>query len=229
MTSEYKPTDYKGLLIVGDPHLESRVPGFRKDNYPEVILEKLRWCLNYAASNRLLPAILGDLFHLPRDNSNWMLGQLMDMFDGEIIGIYGNHDVHENEINDHDSLSVLVKAGRIQLLDNSKQFFGLIGSRPVVVGGTSWGQWLPKRFDPPPGNEGVQPLVIWLSHHDIVLPGYEESGRFKPREIPGIDVVVNGHIHRRLERVRTGSTQWLRRVTSVVDHEAMRRVRHVPP
>ena len=29
-----------GLLFIGDPHLASRVPGFRKDDYPRTILAK---------------------------------------------------------------------------------------------------------------------------------------------------------------------------------------------
>ena len=48
---------YVGLLAIGDPHLEGRQPGFRKDDYPNVILDKLAWCLEYAEANRLLPAI----------------------------------------------------------------------------------------------------------------------------------------------------------------------------
>jgi hypothetical protein len=55
--------EYTGLLCIGDPHLASRVPGFRKDDYPRAILDKLTWTLRYAAEHRLLPAILGDLFH----------------------------------------------------------------------------------------------------------------------------------------------------------------------
>jgi hypothetical protein len=52
-------------------------------------------------------------------------------------------------------------------------------------------------------------LVFWLAHHDVAVPGYEDQGRFKPSEIPGIDVVINGHIHRHLEEVRVGRTVWL--------------------
>jgi hypothetical protein len=58
--------NYVGLLLIGDPHLEGRQPGFRKDDYPNVILDKLAWCLDYAAVNHLLPAILGDLFDKAR-------------------------------------------------------------------------------------------------------------------------------------------------------------------
>src|SRR5688500_5680347 len=58
---------YTGLLCIGDPHLASRAPGFRKDDYPRNILAKLEWAMNYAETNELLPVILGDLFHYPRD------------------------------------------------------------------------------------------------------------------------------------------------------------------
>jgi predicted phosphodiesterase len=138
-----------------------------------------------------------------------MLVKLMELLDERVIAIYGNHDVHENEINENDSLSVLAEAGRIRLLDNCTQFFGIIGSRPVVIGGTPWGQRLPNRFDAPPCDISARPLVFWLTHHDIVFPGYEELGRFKPMDLPGIDVVINGHIHRRIDTARVGSTIWL--------------------
>jgi predicted phosphodiesterase len=209
VTGAFKDTAYRGLLIIGDPHLEARVPGFRKDNYPNVILEKLGWCLAYAAKESLLPAILGDLFHLPRDNPNWLLVKLIQLFDHEIIAIYGNHDVHENEISEHDSLSILAQAGRVRMLDGNSHFRGTIGGRAVIVGGTPWGQWLPKFFDAGGDGDETVPLVFWLAHHDIVLPGYEELGRFKPAELPGIDCVINGHIHRRLESVQTGATSWI--------------------
>lgn len=209
MANDFKKTAYDGLLLIGDPHLESRIPGFRKDNYPEVILRKLQWCLDYAASERLLPAILGDIFHLPRDNPNWLLGKLIELLDHEVLAIYGNHDVHENEIGENDSLSVIVKAGRITMVDATAPFLGIIGARPVVVGGTSWGQRLPSGFTVPAVEGYGRPIVFWLTHHDIVLPGYEELGRFKPNSLPGIDAVINGHVHRRLEVVEIEGTHWI--------------------
>jgi hypothetical protein len=47
-----------------------------------------------------------------------------------------------------------------------------------------------------------------MAHHDVILPGYEE-GRFPPRNIPGVDVVINGHIHRPLVDARPGRTLWI--------------------
>ena len=116
---------YVGLLLIGDPHLEGRQPGFRKDDYPNVILEKLAWCLDYSWQNRLLPAILGDLFDKPRDNPNWLLGRLLELLHGEVIGLYGNHDVHYNpELTADDSLSLLVKSNRIRLVDRESPCAG---------------------------------------------------------------------------------------------------------
>jgi predicted phosphodiesterase len=197
--------EYRGLLFIGDPHLASRTPGFRKDDYPRAVLEKLRFLLGHALNRRLLPAILGDLFDLPRDNANWLLGEVFEILAGrEVIGIHGNHDCRENSLGEDDSLSVVLKARRFRLVDAEAPWRGRLGGRAVVVGGTSWGKSLPRSFERGP----EETLVFWMAHHDLKVPGYDE-GRTSPREIPGIDVVVNGHIHRSLEDVRTGSTLWI--------------------
>jgi hypothetical protein len=129
---------------------------------------------------------------------------------GEVIGLYGNHDVHYNpELTADDSLSLLVKSQRIRLVDCESPWRGTIGGRSVIVGGSSYRQEIPKRFDAAAQTNGHgPPLVIWLTHHDILIPGYDE-GRIKPHSIEGIDLVVNGHIHRRLQNVQAGGTLWL--------------------
>lgn len=199
--------EYTGLLCIGDPHLASRVPGFRKDDYPRAILDKLTWALNYAEEHRLLPAILGDLFHWPRDNANWLLVELLRLFKGTILGITGNHDCKENELGSDDSLSILRASGRLRLLDCSEPWRGIIGGRTVIVGGTAWGQPLPTSFDA--SDIAADSLVIWLTHHDVRFPGYPGSSRFDPHGIPGVDVIVNGHIHRPLDDVVMGTTIWI--------------------
>src|SRR5688572_5380979 len=198
--------EYVGLLCIGDPHLEGRTPGHRKDEYPQVILDKLAWCLDYAEQHRLLPAILGDLFDKPRDNPNWMLVKLIEMLSREVIGLYGNHDCADPELRDHDSLSLLVRSGRLRLVSELQPWKSVMNGRPVIIGGSSYRQAIPQRYDA--AGEGTSPLVIWLTHHDLLIPGYDE-GRIRPREIPGVELVINGHIHRRLEEVRTGKTCWL--------------------
>jgi DNA repair exonuclease SbcCD nuclease subunit len=85
-----------------------------------------------------------------------------------------------------------------------------MNGRQVVVGGSSYRQPIPGQFacKQDEQNGDSAPLVIWLTHHDLVIPGYDE-GRYRPRELPGIDLVINGHIHRRLEEVNTGKTRWI--------------------
>ena len=200
---------YVGLLFIGDPHLEGRSPGFRRDDYPRVILEKLEWCLRYAATHRLLPAMLGDLFDKPRDNPTWMLGSLIDLLSGiTCLSIYGNHDCADPELCDHDSLSLLVKSGRLRLLDDHP-WNGVMNGRLVVVGGSSYRKLIPDHFERGQNFASQPPLVFWLTHHDVIVPGYEEQGRVQPREIVGIDLIINGHIHRHLQDVEVGKTLWM--------------------
>ncbi|HVJ84445.1 MAG TPA: metallophosphoesterase [Caulifigura sp.] len=206
---------YTGLLLIGDPHLEGRQPGFRKDDYPSVILQKLTWALDYAEEHRLLPAILGDLFDKPRDNPNWLLVTLLGILQGrEVLGLYGNHDVHYNpELTEHDSLQLLVQAGVLKLVTAESPWTGTMNGRRVVVGGSSYRHDIPDVFsvtlpEAKPSLFGSSPLVVWMTHHDILCPGYDD-GRIKPSEIDGIDLVINGHIHRRLDPVECGRTTWL--------------------
>jgi DNA repair exonuclease SbcCD nuclease subunit len=194
---------HKGILFIGDPHVASRVPGFRCDDYPDVVLDKLAWCMDYAQQEELRTAILGDLFHFPRDNANRLLARLIDILSGQCpLAIYGNHDVHENQLTMDDSLSVVAASGAIQLLEPGSPWQGEIGGRKVVIGGTSWGLKMPTEY--------VQQdsLVFWMTHHDLKVPGYEEHGRIRPQPLAGIDAVINGHIHRRLETVQAESTSW---------------------
>jgi len=207
-TNGWYPTsdsNYRGLLCIGDPHLASRTPGFRQDDYPRVVLEKLKWCFKYAKSQSLLPCLLGDLFHWPRDNANWLLRQLLEMLDEPVLAIMGNHDCAEDQLTDDDSLGILEAAGRLRLVDRSGPWCGTMSGEPVIVGGTSWGAELPEKFSASQPNS----LVFWLTHLDIRFPGYDEAGWITPKSIPGIHAVINGHIHRSLPDVIAENTTWM--------------------
>jgi DNA repair exonuclease SbcCD nuclease subunit len=200
-----------GLLVIGDPHLEGRVPNFRKDDFPRVVLGKLGWALDYARRHRLLPAILGDLFHVPRDNPNWLIVELLQLFDQEILAIYGNHDVRENRLTEHDSFSILVRAGRLRLLDGQDWWQGQLGGREVVIAGSSWGTPIE-----PESLQAVRqlkssaepPLVVWLLHENAIDSPHRADWRISFQQFPA-DLVINGHIHTRREPERIGQTTWL--------------------
>lgn len=195
---------YQGLLCIGDPHLASRVPGYRKDDYPRVALGKLKWAMDHAREHRLLPVILGDLFHVPRDNANWLVVELLETLGDGVLAVAGNHDCSVDQLTDDDTLAVLSAAGRIHLLDRRGPWSGMMNGTRVTVGGTAYGQRLPERHDRAAGQ-----CVFWVAHHDVKFPGYEEAGRLGCREIPGVDAVINGHIHRPLEDVVCGATTWI--------------------
>ena len=220
-----------GLLFIGDPHLASRAPGFRKDDYPRTVMAKVRWAIDYALEQRLLPVFLGDLFDFPRDNANWMLVELLGLFSrcpgGCALSVYGNHDCKENAVGDNDTLSVLITAGHVRLLDGAP-WRGRMNGCHVVLGGTSWGRKLPQAFDRSDLPAGEAARVFWVTHHDLRFPGYEESARLGCRAIEGIDVVVNGHIHRELDDVVDGATTWINpgNITRVSRGDATRK--HAP-
>jgi predicted phosphodiesterase len=149
------------------------------------------------------------LFHHARDNQNWLLGELLEILGRqEVIAVFGNHDCRDATLADDDSLSVILKAKTLRLVNFEGSWHGRIGGRDVVIGGSSYRQRLPEKAEFE-NFSNLPLLVFWMAHHDLLVPGYEEHGKMRPREIPGIDVVVNGHIHRSLEDVRTGQTLWI--------------------
>lgn len=196
--------NFKGVLCIGDPHLASKIPGFRKDDYMEAIFKKLEFALKYAEENKLLPVILGDLFHWPRDNATRLLTRLIRLFENRLIlAVTGNHDTTEQQLQDDDSLSLLAAAGRIYLLDQNGPWKGMINNVFVTIGGTSWSDRLPKSF-----SGGPNSLVIWIAHHNICFSNGEDLG-VKPEELPGINLLINGHIHKPMPTEVHGMTTWM--------------------
>ena len=204
---------YRGLLVVGDPHIEGRSPGFRKDDFPETILGKVRWCVEHARKHKLLPVFLGDVFDKPRDNPTWMIGELIEMLmPYPAVGIYGNHDCADPQLGENDSLSILVKSGCYQLVSEEDFWTGSIEGRRVVVAGSSYRQRIPQHFDtdkvPKDSMFDEAPTVVWLTHHDIDIGNYK-NGKFGPYEMMNVDLLINGHIHRPAKSVRKGQTTWM--------------------
>jgi len=199
-------SDYRGILCIGDPHLCSRPPGFRKDDYPRVMLQKLDWASAYGREHGLLPVVLGDLFHYPRDNANWLLVELIRLFgrDG-VCAIAGNHDCTEDHLNEHDTFSILLAAGSVRLLDE-RPWRGTMNGRRVHVGGSTWNTPLPQRIDRAAIDDPE--LVFWATHHDVSFPGSQSAAQSSCCEIAGIDLVINGHIHAMREDVIAGGTTW---------------------
>jgi hypothetical protein len=198
-------TGYAGILFIGDPHIAASPPGFRLDNYAETVLGKLSFCLQMASARRFLPIILGDLFHVPRDNPNSLLVSLIEAFRPHLPWVLvGNHDKYEARLTRDVSLAVLDAAGVIRLIDREGPAASLtIAGRRILIGASPDWSPIPGAVD----RDGHD-YVLWLTHHDLAFPGYE-AARTNLREIPGVDLVVNGHIHTPKPTQRFGQTLWL--------------------
>jgi predicted phosphodiesterase len=105
---------------------------------------------------------------------------------------------------DDDSLSVVVASGGLTLVDQVGPWRGHVNRVPVVIGGTCWSKSLPNSYGD--GPDGA--LVAWLSHHNVGFGGVDEAW-LRPRELPGIDLLVNGHLHRPLANIVCGQTTWI--------------------
>jgi predicted phosphodiesterase len=201
----HDPDACKGLLFIGDPHVSASPPGHRLDDYRQTVLGKLAFCLDLARERRLLPIILGDLFHVPRDNPNELLVDLMDLFrPARPWVLVGNHDKYQARYTRDVSLAVLEAAGVVRLLSESGLAASLtMGGRKVLLGASPDWTPLPKKVD----RDGHD-FVVWIAHHNLQFPDYE-AGRIALTEIPGVDLVVNGHIHTPKPPQRRGATLWL--------------------
>lgn len=196
---------YNGLLFLGDPHVSDRVVGRRRADYGERVGAKLQEAIDLCQENEYLPVILGDLFHVARDNPNRLIVKLLELFSGiEVLGVYGNHDVHLNTLEDHDSLQILAQAQALTLLTPDKPWMGEIGGRRVRIVGFPWHTPLGARMVSEPDE-----FVIAITHHDLAYGGAGEARRLGTlKEWEGVHLVVNGHQHRPAAESRLGSTLW---------------------
>lgn len=198
-------TEFCGFMFIGDPHVAAYPPGHRMDDYRATVLKKLTFCLEKAQENGLLPVILGDLFHVPRDNPNSLLVELMDLFRTVRPWVLvGNHDKHEARLTPDVSLAVLNAARVIVLLDRAGPVASLqMGNTRVLIGSSPDWTEIPSAVD-----RHGHDWVVWVTHHNISFPDYE-AGRIALREIPGVDLLVNGHIHTPKPPQKRGQTLWI--------------------
>lgn len=194
-----------GLFLVGDPHVAANPPGQRLESYCRDILDKISACLQKAAELDMVPVILGDLFHWPRENPNGLLVDLIDLFrEHRPFVLVGNHDKYQARFTSDVSLAVLDVAGAVRLMDEpGPQFVLETATGGTLVGATPDGHPVPRSFE---GGEDFD-NVVWLTHHNIAFPDFEKP-HYSIRDIPGIDWVINGHIHRPKDSIKKGGTIW---------------------
>lgn len=177
----------EGILWIGDPHIASRRPGSRKDDFAKAILRKLREAFSIAKANRLQPIILGDLFHRPKEADLKVLTDLIELFSAHPVTPYclaGNHDKQELSLTKGTSLQLLFSTGCLLPLSDVTLNLGGID---VPVRGVPHGEEVPAEV--PTG-------TIVVTHHDFGFPDCQYPGCIPPPKVRGALYGINGHIHK---------------------------------
>lgn len=192
-----------GLLFVGDPHIWSKGPGKRldKDVFADVVLGKIRQAVNIAVEKNLYLVFLGDLFHVHTENNIELLTKLtreLKKLPFGCLTIEGNHEKSQTKLSDDVALSLLKEAGVISVIEKNGLWgkFKTPSGESFLLGGTPYGSEIPNELSIQKkwGWESGEGKVIWLTHHNLDF-GDSYPGVEKLKEIVGVDVLVNGHIH----------------------------------
>ncbi len=193
-----------GLLLIPDPHVAGTPPMQRLDSFMDDVLAKIAACLDQAAGQDLVPVVLGDLFHWPRENPNALIVALIELFrPHRPFVLVGNHDKYQARFTPDTSLAVLQAAGAVEVLAEPGLFLRLsTPTGPAVVGASPDGAPLPASVE-----KAADEASVWLTHHGIGFPDFLDQ-RIRIREIAGLDWVINGHIHRPQPTVAAGATRW---------------------
>lgn len=195
-----------GLFLIGDPHIASTPPGQRLGDFANDVLDKLEACFKRAEELGMVPLILGDLFHWPRDNGNSLLVDMIRVF-GQYkpFVLVGNHDKYQARFTPDVSMAVLDAAGVIRMMSEYGPAFELETPQGLVLVGASPDSTpIPKEFE----REEAQYLkVVWVTHHNVSFPNCEKK-QHAIKEKPGIDWIINGHIHGPRDSITKGMTTW---------------------
>lgn len=198
--------DMNGFLFIGDPHVSSRRPGRRKDDYVASVLGKIAYAADVARRENLMPVILGDLFHRAGENHLPTISRLTEVlkqFPVVPICLGGNHDKSETRLTEVDALHYLDQVGVLRVFDGECRE-ALVLETPagrVALWVAPYGAELPKAI------ESDADQVVLITHHDLAFEGCY-PGAQKLYEIEGCDLVVNGHMHKTAPSVQVGRTYW---------------------
>lgn len=201
----------KGLLFIGDPHVSSRRISRRKDDYLSSVLSKLETCARLCRERRLQAVITGDLFHRNDDSDLRMLNRLvavLGLFPSRPIVVEGNHDKEQSSLGDGDALQLLALTGVVDVASTPGLFreIDVEGTR-VLLHAFPHGCDIPDEV-PAPSNELEQPsMSLAVTHHDLAI-GSAYPGALPLKEIRGLAMVVNGHMHATKSPVQLGQTWW---------------------
>lgn len=195
-------------MVVGDIHLSVKGPGARTDNYPNEILDKLRFIVE-AANKNTCDAILflGDVFHLkhPSRNPHWLVQSthevLTENSDIPVLICVGNHDISTDRLDSLDSqpLGALGRMKNMSIVIGPSPDFPEIYSIPYLQDWQELPKWFEEyntyRADHPEIKRGVVMMhaPIFPDNQEPIYEYIRSSDVAKMVEHPTL--VAFGHIH----------------------------------
>lgn len=190
---------YNGILFVGDPHVWSKTPDKRLDDYTATILRKMDDAVHIALKHNLYMIILGDLFHKKEENNIDMLTKLtriLRKLPEPCATVEGNHEKSQTKLSDDVALSLLREAGVIYTMEKNGLWgkFNFKDGNSCYVGATPYGEKIPSKVELPAKEPNKALPIVWLTHHDLDF-GSTYPGAVEIKEIQGASMLVNGHIH----------------------------------
>lgn len=204
----HKFKGYSGILFVGDPHVWSKKPGKRIDiDFTNTVLDKIDQAVEIAKKENLYMIILGDLFHVDDENNIEMLTKLVRILKKlpePCASVEGNHEKSQLNLSDDVAMSLLRESGVIYTLEkNGIEIQMTIGDKTVLVGSTPYGGKIPEEANVPSKLVENNPFVIWLTHENLDF-GESYPGVIPVKEIKGVSLLVNGHIHKTKKPKKVG-------------------------
>lgn len=203
---------YRGLLFVGDPHLWSRAPGERLDQdglFTQTVLNKIEQAVNIAIKENLYLIFLGDLFHKENESNVDLFTKLIRILrklPEAPATVEGNHEKSQLKLSDDVALSMLREAGVIYTMEKNELWgkFVFTDNTQCYVGATPYGEKIPQEASIPAKEKAPDNTpIIWLTHHDLDF-GDSYPGVIAVKEIKGVSMLVNGHIHKTKKSLTLG-------------------------
>lgn len=188
---------YSGFLFVGDPHLTQVRTRKRNDiDLSATILDKIDQAVNIAIKENLYLVFLGDLFDDSGEQNIQMLTRLtriLNKLPQPPVTAEGNHEKTQTKLSDEVALKLLQESGTIHVIEKN----GLWGKfnfngKIVYLGATPYGDKIPSEVNLPTNQEPGS--IVWITHDNLDF-GNSYPGVIPLKEIKGVDMLVNGHIH----------------------------------
>lgn len=202
--------EFKNIMFIGDPHLSSKQISKRNDDehFMYTILEKLKQCAEISHEKKSYIVFLGDIFDNDKENNVTLLTEtikVLKSFYFKPCTIIGNHEKTEVDLKESNMLYALYEADLIDIIDNNKSSIQLkVNGEQIEIGGTNYGYTIP---DSVKKKSTKTDKMIWITHHDLLFKeAYPNAIELK--EIKGVDIVVNGHMHKTQPKVIMQSTTW---------------------